>query len=149
MKKDLTNVKRVDGPTSTMQHMNHLSSCKRARRKRPGSCKGQVKPIMSLPPRQVSKQTIHGKRSCQESGIKQTTFFQPPKKKQKCTAPQLSKRPKKRRHQARDIESNDSDDERQVINIPYKTKDSELNVTKNIESSVDEDESYGSDMVER
>ena len=149
MKKSLTSLKTVDSSTTAMARINHLSSCKRARRKCPGSGNSQSKSLVILPPRQVASHAISGKRrKCQESRVQPTTCLQPPTKRKKYT-PQLSKRPKKKRHQARAVkESNDSEEEGDVASVNYINKENELIESETLDS-VDENEGYDSDIVEK
>ena len=78
------------------------------------------------------------------------SLHQPPLKRKTYTPPQLSKRPKKRRHQARTVkESTDSDDEKASVSVKFTNKENELNEIKSVNSTIDENESYESDMVEK
>ena len=149
MKKGLTNLKSVGSSNTTLSSMNHLSSCKKTRRKGSGNCNGPSKSLVSLPPQQLANQAMHRKR-CQDSVIRSKSCQQPPLKRKKYTPPQLSKRPKKRRHQARIVkESTDSDDEKAAVSVKFTNKENELNEIKNVTSTVEENESYESDMVEK
>ena len=144
MKKGLTNLKKVDGPTSAMGHINHLGSCKRARRKCPGDSNSQSKPVLTMPPEQSHKQGR--KRKSQEIGMKSTTCLHP-QKRQKYSTPHLPKRSQKR-HQARaSIKTHDINAEESVIvTLDYKNKENELNETDNMQGTMDEDETYESDI---
>ena len=105
--------------------------------------------MVSLPPQQLANQAMHRKR-CQDSLIRSKSCQQPPLKRKKYAPPQLSKRPKKRRHQARVVkESTDSDDEKATVSVKFTNKENELNEIKNVTSTVEENESYESDMVEK
>jgi len=150
MKKGLTSLKTVGGSTTSMSRINHISSCKRGRRKCPGSSNSQSKSLVSLPTQQVTNHVIQGKRrKCQDSDARPTSCLQPPAKRKKYISPQLSKRPKKRRHQARTvIESTDSDEEKDD-SIEFTNKENELNELESLENSINENESYGSDIVEK
>ena len=147
MKKNLTSLKSVGSSNTSLSSMNHLSSCKRTRRKG-SSCNGPSKPIVSLPTQQITNQNMHRKR-CQDSVIRSKSCPQSPSKRKKYT-PQLSKRPKKRRHQARRVkESTDSDEEKSAVSIKFTNKENELSEVKNINSTIDDNDSYESDMVEK
>ena len=143
MKKNLTNIKKVDCPTSAMGHINHLGSCKRARRKCPGRSNSQSKSVLSMPPEQSHKNGR--KRKSQVIGIKSTSCLHSSQKRQKYSTPNLTKRSKK---QARGvIKSNDINEKGKVIlAVDYKNKENELNDTGNIQDSLDEDETYESDI---
>jgi len=149
MKKGLTSLKSVGSSNSNLGGMNHLSTCKRTRRKVSGNCNGPSKSIINIPSQQISNQALLRKR-CQDSGIRSKSCHQPPSKRKKCSTPQMSKRPKKRRHQARVVkESTDSDEEKSTISIKFTNKENELNEAKNINSDLDENDCYESDMVEK
>lgn len=143
MKKSLTNIKKVDCPASAMGHINHLGSCKRARRKCPGSSNSQSKSVLSMPPEQSHKNGR--KRKSQVMGMKSTSCLHSSQKRQKYSTPHLTKRSKKQARAV--IKSNDINDKGKVIlAVDYKNKENELNDTGNIQDPLNEDETYESDI---
>lgn len=151
MKKGLTSLKTVGSSTTSMSRINHISSCKRGRRKCPESCNSQSKSLVSLPSQQVTNHVIQRKRrKCQDSDVRPTPCLQPPTKRKKYSSPQLSKPPRKRRHQARPVKkSNDSEGEKDEDSIQFTNKENELNELEDLGNSMDETESYESDIVEK
>lgn len=151
MKKGLTSLKTVDSSTTAMGRVNHMGSCKRARRKCPGSYNGQSRSFVSMPPKQIANHAIQGKkRKCLDSRIEPVSCLESPSKRKKYTTLQMSKRSKKRQHQARVVrDANDSDEEREAVSKQFTNKENELNETDRLEPSMDDNESYESDIVEK
>ena len=129
MKKGLTSLKTVDSSTTAMGRVNHMGSCKRARRKCPGSYNGQSRSFVSMPPKQIANHAIQGKkRKCLDSRIEPVSCLESPSKRKKYTTLQMSKRSKKRQHQARVVrDANDSDEEREAVSKQFTNKENELN----------------------
>ena len=109
MKKSIANLKRVDGSKSAMGHISHLA-CKRAARRKLSS---PSKSLLTMPPEPDQTQGRKRKVTQDKPCLKQSQ-----RKRQKIStldikASQLSKRPKKRRQQARSttVESTTDSDE--------------------------------------
>ena len=113
-KKNLTGHKDIGSSTTSMSSINHMSSCKKDRRKWPVSANGKSKSRVRFSTQTDTNHLIQGRRrKFPNSGVRPPPHLAPPKKHKMYTSPQLTGRPKKRLHQARAVnKSTDSDNEK-------------------------------------